>query len=87
MGSSGSIAGRVVDRRGRPVAGAAVLIEASSAPHPDIAALSGGDGGFGFDDLAPGSYTLLARSEAGATGRAQVELGDGARATLTIALE
>jgi iron complex outermembrane receptor protein len=55
----GAIAGRVTTATGEPMSGVAVMIGGSSPPHPDIAALTGDDGRFRFDDLVPGPYQLV----------------------------
>ena len=54
----GAIVGRVTSPDGKPVPDAAVAIAGDSPPHPDIAALTGGDGGFRLLGLTAGQYTL-----------------------------
>lgn len=58
----GSIAGRVVDASGKPVAGASVAVTGSLQPHRDIAAITSSDGSFRFGGMQPGSYRLAARA-------------------------
>ena len=41
------------------------MIREGAGPYPDIAALTGDDGGFRFDDLVPGNYTVLAQLDSG----------------------
>jgi hypothetical protein len=70
------IRGRVVDRQGRPVPDARVYILASPGNHPDVALLSGDDGGYSLPAVAlPGTYRVGARA-AGWYGVAEVIVGD-----------
>jgi hypothetical protein len=71
-GELGRIRGRVLDCSGAPVPDAAVLITRGPGSLPDIAQLSGDDGGFLMTDLERGEYHLLARSECGRVGEAVV---------------
>src|SRR5262245_4285628 len=57
--ATASIAGTVTDRRGNPVAGAAVMITGDSPSHRDVAAVTDGQGRYRFAGLTPGHYTLL----------------------------
>ena len=57
------IDGAVTDPSGHPVVGATVLIASSPVPVPDIAALTGEDGGFSIAVPVPGDYGLVVRSE------------------------
>ena len=59
MRQTGVIQGYVCDELGRPVAEAAALISKGVGSHPDIAALTGDDGCFSFDDLVPGEYDIF----------------------------
>jgi len=65
----GSVKGIVRSASGEPAASVAVMLSGSH-PTPDIAALTGDDGSFRFDDLDPGVYTVIARAETGETARA-----------------
>jgi hypothetical protein len=67
--------GRVVDRAGRPVSGAAIYFVAAPAPRPDIAMLSGEDGRFVLA-LEPGKYVIGARSDTAGGGQAAIEIPD-----------
>ena len=64
----GSIAGRVVDRSGRPQAGATVMVARCTHPFPDIAAVTGEQGEFRFSHATPGHYELAARGPSGNAG-------------------
>lgn len=55
---TGDIQGRVVGTSDHPVADAAVMI-GGGPDHPDIAALTDGEGRFSFRGLTPGAYTLM----------------------------
>src|SRR4051794_35346611 len=57
--TSGSIAGRVMDGTGRPLAGAwvAALVESESTPR---LLQTGADGAFELSDLGPGKYIVSA---------------------------
>ncbi|MBI3279958.1 MAG: TonB-dependent receptor [Acidobacteria bacterium] len=57
-----SLAGRVVDAQGLPVAGARLALE-SVASSAGIAQTTGADGKFRFDGLTPGAYMLKASAE------------------------
>ena len=59
--------GVVVDPAGRPVEGARVGLSAGPAPLPDIAALTGTDGGFSFGVPVPGSYEVWVATDASRT--------------------
>lgn len=52
------VTGRVVDPAGSPVVGARVLVSASPVPVPDIAQLTGSDGGFAMAAPVPGAYRI-----------------------------
>lgn len=55
----GTITGRVTSVQGEPVAEAVAMITTGSPPHRDIAALTNAQGEFKFDELIPGTYTIL----------------------------
>lgn len=54
------IRGRVVGTAGRPVDGVRLMLAGGPAPAPDIAMLSGPDGGFAMAVPVPGRWRLLA---------------------------
>ncbi|HKV09141.1 MAG TPA: carboxypeptidase-like regulatory domain-containing protein, partial [Thermoanaerobaculia bacterium] len=56
------VAGRVVDRAGKPVAGADLALFPDGSPR-EQGAVSGADGAFRFPRVADGAYTLRAESE------------------------
>lgn len=70
----GAIRGRVLRRDGSPAADVVVMIREGAGPFPDIAAVTGDDGAFGFADLAPGAYLVLARLETGETATARFDV-------------
>lgn len=97
--SPAALRGSVVDPTGSIVAGATV--ELTGGPRTDGGPLGPGRllleltnnmsatadlaGGFGFDDLAPGRYTLSVRSPSSPTRRARVDV-DAARGTTRVEL-
>jgi protocatechuate 3,4-dioxygenase beta subunit len=80
----GSIAGRVVDAAGAPVAGAPVAVAAGPQPHSDIAALSGADGRFRLSSLVPGHYRIAAHSESHGSKETDVDVTAGQQALTEI---
>lgn len=60
------------------------MIVAGPRAHLDMAQLTGPDGAFRFDDLAPGSYRLMARSATGAGGRGTADADPDAEVTLVL---
>ncbi|MET7293116.1 carboxypeptidase-like regulatory domain-containing protein [Streptomyces griseoloalbus] len=56
------ITGAVLDTAGKPVQGATVHLVDGPAPFPDIAALTGSDGGFSFSVPVEGVYTVGCRA-------------------------
>lgn len=66
------ITGVVTDEEGRPVAEAAVSVQAAPVPVPDISALTGSDGRFTYAPPVPGRYTLAARAPGYRVGTIQV---------------
>lgn len=58
-GRRGRISGRVLDPRGRPLAGAAVAI-VGGEEHPDIAEITGDDGVYVLGGLGAGRYRVQA---------------------------
>ena len=83
--ATGSIAGRVFDAGGNPVAGATVAIASSSQPHRDIAAITTGDGVFRLGGLRPGAYVLEGRHGT-SRGGAHVKVGVGVPTDVEIRL-
>ena len=51
--------GHVISDQGVPISDARVMILDGPTPYPDIAALTNNRGWFQFDNLCPGSYTIL----------------------------
>ena len=79
---AGSIHGRVLDgERGTPVPGALVRIAQLGRREA-----SHGDGAFHFARLAPGRYTVVAERIGYAPASAEVVVGDGATAEVTLRL-
>ena len=66
-----TLEGRVIDRNDAPAAGALVTLSSQPAREVKTAA----DGGFRFDRLPPGSYTLVARTADASAGPLEVTLG------------
>lgn len=54
----GAIEGQVTDAAGQPLAGASVYIVAAPVATPDIALLTGADGGFRLSAPAAGTYRI-----------------------------
>jgi len=81
---AGSVAGRVIDATGRPVAGARVELvpvgppRASAAPAGFARTTTGADGAFAFSHLADGTYAVVAEApETGPhAGLGRTSLGD-----------
>jgi hypothetical protein len=71
------IHGRVRDVKGAPVAQAAVYVIAAPHPQPDIAQLTGDDGGFEVDVGGAGTYVIGARADAAGEGRAEAVVTPG----------
>jgi hypothetical protein len=79
------LSGVVVDAEGRPVADARVMLAAAPIEVPDIAVLTGEDGGFSIAVPATGSYRVAAYGEAGlAQETVDVARGRAARVRLVI---
>jgi len=77
------IKGHVVDQSGAPVAGARVMVSASPVPLPDIAQITGPDGGFALAAPAPGRYSIVVH----AAGLAMERAVDVRESTITPHLE
>src|SRR6185312_6983555 len=79
----GVIAGTVVDASTkRPIVGATVTLDGS-----EKMLISGDDGRFRFIDVTPGEHTLAVRRLGYVQSTRRVTVGDGATATLSIALQ
>jgi uncharacterized membrane protein len=91
MGNScktpGSIEGRVLDERGKPVVEAVVFIVSSPKSHKDIGALTGERGEYHFDDLSPGKYKVQVTAEGFDLKDEEVDVESGERARLDFALK
>lgn len=82
----GSVAGRVLDRNGKPVVGAAVtLSDAEGRGYGAMSTLS--DGTFGTTGLKPGVYTVSVRAPGGGTGEATATVKAGEIETVEITLK
>jgi Carboxypeptidase regulatory-like domain len=80
------LAGTVLDRAGRPAAGATVMWLQGPVPLPDVALLTGADGSFIMSAPVPGPYRLACRSDAGGQATLDVTVGpQGARVTVRLA--
>jgi len=64
------VEGSVVDRNGRPVAGAFVTIEAT-APHSDIAGVTTSEGKFRLE-MPAGDFSVRAVTRSGMSGAKQI---------------
>jgi hypothetical protein len=69
------VSGKVLDRNGLPVSGARVFVREAPGPVPDIALLTGDDGGFTLSLPGLGRYELAWYSDALGTTSAVVEVG------------
>lgn len=79
------ISGTVVDSSHRPVAGARVALATGPSDLPDIAALTGDDGGFSFGVTQPGVYLVEAHSDLG-RGEVEIEVRPGQPAWVRVVL-
>jgi Carboxypeptidase regulatory-like domain len=79
------ISGVVVDAAGRPVADARVALAAAPVEVPDIAALTGEDGGFSIRVPVTGSYRVAAYGDQErAEETVDVDQGRGAQVRLVL---
>jgi hypothetical protein len=79
------LSGVVVDAAGRPVADARVALAAAPVEVPDIAALTGEDGGFSIAVPVTGVYRVAANGDQGrAEETVDVERGQAARVRLVL---
>ena len=81
------VAGRVVDQDGRPIAGASVLFSASPVAVPDIAQLTGSDGGFAMAAPAAGRYRVSVHAAGHAAAQREVDVRAVESEALEIVLE
>jgi iron complex outermembrane receptor protein len=81
---SGSVSGRVVDTQGGAVAGVDVVLAPASGPSRSLR--SRADGGFSFDAVSAGTYTVRVEAAGFAPFAESVTVGAGA-ATVTIGLQ
>ena len=80
----GSVSGSVADGAGRPLAGAAVVLEREGQPR--YGAATGGDGTFELASVRPGTYQLTASYVGYEDATRDVGVEIGQRATVTIIL-
>lgn len=79
------IRGQVVDARGRPVAGARLMWHSAPVDLPDVAALSGADGGFVLAVPVTGRYRLACQSDTHGQAMADITVAaDGAQLTMRL---
>lgn len=82
--ASAGLQGKVEQRGGGPVAGAAVMLLPRDGEPVTVAAR--GDGSFAFDGVAPGPATVVAAAPGFLAARAEVALAAGTPATVTLTL-
>ncbi|MFN3389669.1 MAG: carboxypeptidase regulatory-like domain-containing protein [Allosphingosinicella sp.] len=70
-----NVVGRVCAADGGPVAGAAVAVVSAPVPLPDIAQITGSDGGFDIEAPEVGTYVLAVHAPDGAVRQVSVEVG------------
>jgi hypothetical protein len=80
-----AIRGHVTSASGKPVSGAAAIIE-SGPTHLDITALTGAQGDFSYEELEPGTYTLTVYAPGYAPQRRSARLVAGQIAQLDFTL-
>ena len=81
------VAGRVVDQDGQPIIGASVLISAIPVAVPDIAQLTGPDGGFAMTAPVAGRYRVSVYAAGHAAAEREVDLRAAEPEALEIVLE
>ncbi len=79
------VRGKVLDARGKPVAGARLLWQHAPVALPDTAALSQADGSFGLAVPVAGHYTLKGVSDRHGETRVELDIGSGG-STVTLRL-
>ncbi|HEX2095114.1 MAG TPA: carboxypeptidase-like regulatory domain-containing protein [Longimicrobiaceae bacterium] len=83
----GSIVGRVTDRAGNPLAGAAVTVARTDSAGVRGSTRTSETGGFQFAGLPPGSYTVTAEQAGYLPGGERVALDAGKRHTVILRLQ
>ena len=79
------VAGTVLDRAGRPAAGATVMWLQGPVALPDVALLTQADGSFVMSAPVPGQYRLACRGDTGGQATLDVTVGpQGARVTVRL---
>lgn len=74
------VSGRVVDREGRPVAGARVFFSRGPAAFPDVALMTGEDGAYTMAAPSAGEYEITTISDEHGSAKATVNVtSDGVR--------
>jgi hypothetical protein len=87
MGSAKLVSGVVHDRSGAAISGARVYFTSGPGALPDIAALTGSDGGFTLSAPLPGKYTVQCAADGFDTREVTVTVSAGeAAAKLDIEL-
>ena len=74
------VSGQVLDGQGKPVSGARVFVLKAPGPVPDIALLTGDDGGFSISLPELGRYELACHSDLLGTASAAVDVADSGAA-------
>ena len=70
------VSGRVVDREGRPVAGARVFFSRGPAAVQDVALLTGDDGEYTMSAPSAGEYEITTIADEHGTTKASVDVQD-----------
>jgi hypothetical protein len=70
------VAGRVLGASGTPLADARVAFAEAPVPVPDIAAVTGPDGGFALSAPAHGRYVVLAAADGHVPAQVAVDVRD-----------
>jgi protocatechuate 3,4-dioxygenase beta subunit len=83
MSNHGSIAGRVTDAAGGPLAGARVAIVEGEQPYREIGAITDAGGAFRFGLILPGAYRLAAHFQS-RSGSGQVVVAADEQTSLEI---
>lgn len=70
------ISGRVLDREGRPVAGARVFFSRSPVPVADMAMVTGDDGSYTMAAPAAGTYEITTFADEHGSAKAVIDVSD-----------